>query len=321
MSKTSLVKASMALLRRDVPSDRVRELLEMLTYRRPAGSAGELAFIARYLVPLGCHADEFGNYWLRVDDTPILWCSHTDTVHDTDGRQKVLWGDAIASAEGSNCLGADCTTGVWLMRNMIKHAVGGTYLFHRGEECGGKGSAWIAEHRVRDLLRFQFAIAFDRKGVGEVITHQFGRRTCSGEFAASMCEALFPMRYEASDGGTFTDTENYAAIIPECSNIGVGYAGQHTAAEIQLTDHAEALLERLILADWSRLVCSRDPGSEEYADDFAGWYREDTGDLASFVYEKHVIVAEYLAEMGVTVGDLREFEEENYMPHGWDRLR
>src|ERR1017187_3144400 len=108
-----------------------RELLAMLTYMRPHGSDTERAFIERYITPTGAKPDTFGNLWLTVGDAPILWCSHTDTVHKLPGKQRVLYGAGVASVEGSNCLGADCTTGVWLMLAMIRAKVSGTYIFHR----------------------------------------------------------------------------------------------------------------------------------------------------------------------------------------------
>src|SRR5579863_7536935 len=92
-----------------------RELLTMLTYMRPHNSATEKEFIKRYIEPTGAKSDGFGNLWLTVGKSPILWSSHTDTVHKKPGTQRVLYGAGIASADNSNCLGADCTTGVWLM--------------------------------------------------------------------------------------------------------------------------------------------------------------------------------------------------------------
>ncbi len=162
---------------RAVPSDihripeRIGELLTMLTYMRPAGSASEVAFIREYITPTGAAADEFGNYWLTIGDAPILWSSHTDTVHNHSGKQAVTYGDGYATLNYdakalsvSNCLGADCTVGVWLMLHMIRAGVEGTYVFHRSEEIGGLGSSYIANECPDRLDGMFAAIAFDRAG-------------------------------------------------------------------------------------------------------------------------------------------------------------
>ena len=65
-------------------------LLEMLAYRRPAGSDAEINFIAKYLLPLGVRADGAGNMIKQIGNSPTLWSCHTDTVHRKQGRQRLL---------------------------------------------------------------------------------------------------------------------------------------------------------------------------------------------------------------------------------------
>lgn len=193
-------------------------------------------------------------------DSPILFSSHTDTVHKAAGKQQVIYGQGTAWSEDSNCLGADDTTGVWLMMNMIRAGVPGTYVFHSDEEIGGLGSNFVAKKLPHKLKGIKYAIAFDRKGYVDIVTHQFAGMTASDEFAKSLASILHPLTFAPSDGGTFTDTANYADIVPECSNLAVGYFHQHTAKEWQDCDFAIQLLDALIAADWSKLVCKREPG-------------------------------------------------------------
>jgi hypothetical protein len=61
------------------------------------------------------------------------------------------------------------------------------------------------------------------------------------------------------DGGLFTDTANYTRLIPECTNISVGYEGAHTVLERQSISHALALREALFKIDVSQFVCERNP--------------------------------------------------------------
>lgn len=323
------------------PLERGEEaLVAMLTYRRPAFGPTEQAFIERFLLPLpGIQQDTFGNLWLtiaRPDGTlsPILWSSHTDSVHRLEGRQElevcpntrtVTVADAGKASKGfSNCLGADCAAGVWIMREMILAGVPGTYVFHRDEEAGGGGSNWVLRENPQWLDGFQFAVAFDRKGYGDVVTHQ-GQRTASDAFARSVA-AILGGKYEPDPTGVFTDTAVYAGVIPECSNISVGYFGQHGPAEMQDVPFLLALRDTVIAADWSTLVCERDPSQPDPADDpWRGWDRyadswrgpdvrdfnwsppsgrADHGSLARFIRDHPDVVADYLDGLGVSVDDL-----------------
>ncbi len=261
-------------------TDREYELLEMLTYCRPAGSNAERAFVKRFIEPLGTIEDEYGNHWLTIGTSPILWSCHTDTVHKRTGFQKVLYGAGIATAEGTNCLGADCTTGVWLMANMIRANVPGTYIFHRDEEIGGHGSQYIAMECSERLNGIDYAIAFDRRGISDIITHQMGGRCASNAFAESLASILAPLAYAADSTGSFTDTANYSDIIPECTNLAVGYYRQHTSTEYQDIIHASALLDVLIAADWSQLVCARDPAKVDSWE--SRWWQDDDKDYLPY---------------------------------------
>ena len=253
-------------------------LIDMLAYCRPANTATETQFIARYIVPTGALPDAFGNYISRIGTAPVLWSCHTDTVHRVEGMQSVSVEKGIATlAAGSksNCLGADCTTGVWLMVNMIQRGVEGLYVFHRQEESGGFGSAYIAEKTPELLTGIDFAIALDRFGGDSIITHQAGGRSASDAFAASIAKQL-PDGYFADAGGTFTDTANYTRIVPDCTNLSVGYLNQHSSAESQCLLTAERLLAAMLALDVSQLVAERMP------DDDDDWKDKDYGLLAYF---------------------------------------
>ena len=239
-------------------------LQTMLTYCRPMGSRAETQFCRRYLVPLGCVRDRHGNWHKTVGGcTRILWSSHTDTVHARQGRQKVCCTDGflhLPIASRSSCLGADDTAGVFLMTEMIKHQVPGHYVFHYGEERGCVGSSAIAAEAPDWLRQTEIAIALDRRGYDEVITHQ-GGRTCSDAFAAQLATGL-GLGYAPSDRGIYTDTERYAEIVPECTNLAVGYEGAHTPDEQLDGTHVLALLEALCALQTETLTVSRDPQAD-----------------------------------------------------------
>ena len=266
-------------------------LLEMLTYKRPAGSRAESQFIRRFIAPTGAEPDAIGNHILRVGHgSRVAWLSHTDTVHRTDGRQRLrVRGGVVTVRHGSQvpdtwreCLGADDTTGVWLMLEMIRAQVPGLYLFHYGEERGCIGSSHIASKTPEILDGIDYAISLDRRGEDSVITHQMGHRTASDLFAWSLADALGPAgaRMAPDPTGSFTDSESYAHIVPECTNVSVGYYGQHTANESQDLGFARKLRNALVRFDESCLLLDREPTLPAYYgtdDDLlpAGWERAD----------------------------------------------
>ncbi|WP_176593189.1 M28 family peptidase [Sphingobium sp. EM0848] len=291
-------------------------LLEILSWARPHDSAIERAFCREYLdtVP-GMTADAFGNRMLTIGDRPrVLWSCHVDTVAARGGRQDV-WIDergivALCDGKPGMSLGADDGAGLWIMLNMIAADRPGLYLFHRGEERGCLGSDWIRRNSPETLKGIDAAIAFDRAGFSDVITHQSYGRTCSDAFAVSLASGLNDLnpdfRYEADNTGVFTDTNEYAGIIPECTNLSVGYHGQHGPRETLNVEHCEKLLEAMLKLDASLLVIERDPAMQE--DDRWTWFESYRGhryDLVDAVADHPWLAARMLEECGITLDEFQ----------------
>lgn len=270
-----------------------QDFLTMLTYRRAHGSDGERAFVDRYVMPRDpriVHDPRTGEelaYVLVTDpESRVMFSSHVDTMHPA-GRgpvfQPVVHDENIGLAYlpkgAGGCLGADDGAGVYLLLSMYEAGVPGTYVFHRGEERGGIGSGGIAKHHSEFLRHFDYAIAFDRRGTTDVITHQFVGRCCSTLFAQGFAD-LLDMDYSPCSGGSFTDTANYIDDIAECTNVSCGYEGEHGPGECVDVYHVERLRERLLevghqigLLPIERKAGERDP------DDFDlgtyGWFKSD----------------------------------------------
>ena len=132
-------------------------------------------------------------------------------------------------------LGADDKLGVYTLIRLIENKVPGLYVFHTGEESGGKGSSHIANETPELVKNIVRCIAFDRRGYTSCITHQ-GGRCCSDEFAEALCEQLnllMPPKslFKPDSTGMFTDSANYTHLIRECTNISVGFFREHTSNE------------------------------------------------------------------------------------------
>lgn len=295
----------------------IETIIAMLSYRRPAGSASEMAFIKKFIIPLGAKMDKHGNWRLRIGDKPtMLWSSHTDSVHCSEGYQKVDYDGkfiSLPASSKSSCLGADCAAGVWIMSEMIKAKVPGLYVFHFAEEIGCVGSHAIVDKEPGLLKGIQAAIAFDRRGTAEVITHQ-GVRTASDAFAKSMALQL-PSRFKPSDKGMLTDTKHYRGLVPECTNISVGYYNEHKPHEALDTHHLIELRNHMVKFDQTKVVIERDPlapdqkkltmkdiGKSSFGS--LRYRREET--LRDLVWHHADKVAAFLENTGVTFDQLHD---------------
>jgi hypothetical protein len=279
----------------------IAELLVMLTPRPSKIEEDEWADQWCMSLPKA-RADTRGNVWVTVGEpNGIMFCSHIDTVHRSKCETPVI--TIVAGSiqaytldfKHRLILGADDTVGVWIMRRMVEAKIPGTYIFHRDEESGGGGSRYIAENAERmfaEVGPFSIAIAFDRRGTEDIITHQGSRRCCSEVFSDSLAEQLNKggLGYKSCDGGSFTDTKNYADLIPECTNISVGYYSQHSVNEYIDLVHLIKLSTAILEVDWSALQVARDPSLKEYKNWAPANQRYYTDEWDGYLASRKIII-------------------------------
>lgn len=298
-----------------------RTILAMHTYARPAGSKTEQQFVDRYLTPLGFKRDAYKNLVLQIGKKPcVMWSSHVDTVHAIEGLQTLHYDGRLLSLSKkaqkySNCLGADDTAGVWLLTEMAKARIPGLYVIHHAEESGMIGSKARAKWEILSE-GISACIAFDRFGFDSVITHQMSRRTASDAFAHSFAKAIGDDTFKPDPDGIYTDSEAYSDFIPECTNISVGYHHQHSRDETLHVPFLIGLRDRLIAADWDRLVIERDPLVLEYDDDYGyggDWYAPkhrtynlERNDMTRLIETYPHVAADLLEQLGYSVYDLED---------------
>jgi hypothetical protein len=157
-----------------------------------------------------------------------------------------------------------------MLLHLLKSNVPAYYIFTRGEECGGIGAGHLAEHHKDLLAEFDRAVAFDRRGTSSVITHQMVGRTCSDKFAEALSDALGTdtLMYAPDDTGSYTDTAEFIGVIPECTNISVGYEREHSANETLNLDHFLDLLNHVATINWDTLPVDRDPTAVDPIEDY-----------------------------------------------------
>ena len=257
-----------------------KTLARALSIKRPHNTLGTSQFNAWLIdrIPEGMTPtiDAAGNIHVdaRVhDNNRTLFVAHVDTVHRVVGANKIRKTKGVWYASGDP-LGADDGAGCAMLMHLLCGGVPAYYIFTQGEECGGIGARHLAEHNKDLLAEFDRAIAFDRKGIDSVITHQGYGRCCSDEFADALSDALSAdetLMYSPDDGGVYTDTAEFIDIIPECTNISVGYYSEHTANERLDVYHLQALAARCLAIDWDSLPSKRDPSVYESKWDSRGY--------------------------------------------------
>ncbi len=294
-------------------SERVRldmqELRLLFSTPRFAGTQGELQSIRRLRKRLGLKQDDYGNLYKRVGETSTMFSCHTDTVHKQTATSgySLDEADGYVRVKGGGVLGADCGAGWMLMLHMLEAGIPGLYVWHREEEIGGGGSMFFAENMRHELGGIQRCVAFDRAGYTDVITHQSGLECCSETFATALSMALnanMPPRLQfAPDaGGVFTDSHNYRGIIPECTNISVGYFGQHTRKEYQDLFFLEMLLQALLSVQWEELPTVRTPQDDDEFNWMDDGYDslDELNKVAILVQDKPYETADLLMQLGYT---------------------
>jgi len=275
----------------DPPEKPDTELTQILSFRRRHGSLGVQVFkdvLYKKLekVPFLQLSERNGNIVAVTDPaSKILFSCHIDTVHSQsesmENKPQALAYDSnfghlfLDSTKGSSgCLGADDGAGVYLLLQMIRAKVPGTYIFHEGEECGGIGSKSLLSAHREWLKKFTHAFAFDRAGTTDIVITQGGEACASPALATELA-----LRFKnAGVGGlkechkgSFTDTKVYRYIIPECVNISVGYENAHQPAERLDVAYLEALVAACKKLDWASLPVVRKPEPEPVYSSGAGY--------------------------------------------------
>lgn len=288
-----------------------------LSLKRPHGTQTNKDFtdwLARALpehLQAGAFMDGAGN--LHVDarctvDNRTLFVAHVDTVHKDEGHNKIRKERTTWHADGAQ-LGADDGAGVAMLMHLLHAKIAGYYIFTQGEERGGIGAKFVADNFKPLLGEFDRAIAFDRRGIDSVISHQGYGRCCSDAFAQALADDLNGderLMYSPDDTGVYTDTAEFTDIIPECTNISVGYYSEHTLNESLDIVHYQTLASRVIQIAWDTLPTDRDPSVVESKwDDYtAGVYYGGWASYGKATNHKSKYDYAYWAEEGADITSL-----------------
>jgi hypothetical protein len=213
----------------------------------------------RGMLPKGHKIDKNGNYFLKIGESKTIFACHLDTVSKSEVKVNHVIENNMIKTDGKSILGADDKAGMTILLYMISKRIPGTYYFFIGEEVGCIGSK--AAVKDDDFSNYERIISFDRRDTYSIITHQSWRRCCSDDFAKVLSEEYIKLGLDLKpdDTGVGTDSAQFIDVIPECTNISVGYYKEHTHEESQDIEFLEKLCIACTLINWEALPAVRDP--------------------------------------------------------------
>lgn len=263
-----------------------RKFLQLTRYTYPHGIE---SLLESYL-PDGYKKDAYGNYYYLIGENPTtMFTCHLDTACSKQVRVNHVQTQNIIKTDGRSILGADDKAGMVVVLNMIENKVPGLYYFFIGEEVGCVGSGRLSQDWVNSQFSYTITkvVSFDRRSDCSVITHQWYGRCCSDEFADELSFRLNStgqgLKLEPDDTGVLTDSAQFMDIVPECTNISVGYMYEHTTGEYQDIDYLQRLCKAVCLIDWETLPVERNPydisnddiEDEEYSEEYYSYFSID----------------------------------------------
>jgi hypothetical protein len=244
----------------------IRDTFIRLTNRTyPHGTEKEIFS----LLPNTLNEDEFGNLFIKIGESDVMFTSHLDTATSALTKVKHVFDKNIIKTDGKSILGADDKAGVTIMLYMIENKIPGLYYFFIGEEVGCVGSSKLSNKlKTEKIEGINKVISFDRRGTDSVITYQSGQRCTSDKFGEALASELNKadesFSYKTDDTGVLTDSIQFVDLYSECTNISVGYYKEHTTNESQDIEHLEKLAVACTKVKWSDLPVERDHTKTEY---------------------------------------------------------
>lgn len=260
----------------------IKKFIELTDYTYIYGDEDKLE---KHL-PKNILTDSVGNYYIKIGESDTMFCSHLDTAaYEKEKVEHDFWksegklfvgtkGDIIKKtyknkkgetieydAKTGTLLGADDKAGVVIMLNMIENNIPGLYYFFIGEEVGRIGSTAAYKNHNNIFKEYKRCISFDRRGYGSIISKQMGSVCCSSEFVSELSKEFkkVGMVFKDDPTGIYTDSATFMDVIPECTNLSVGYFDEHTEYETQDLTYLVKLSNACLKINWDSLPVKRNP--------------------------------------------------------------
>ena len=264
MEKTSVTVANGKIKKprkvKPTTFDIKEKFLALTSHTYPYGHEDKL----KHFLPQNVSKDKHGNYYYKIGSSKTIFACHLDTVSKEFRPVKHVIENNIIKTDGTSILGADDKAGVTVLLYLISQRIPGTYYFFIGEEVGCIGSK--AASGNDNFSDYERIVSFDRRDICSIITFQAGQRCCSEDFANALTEKYteLGLKLKPDNTGVYTDSAEFTGIIPECTNISVGYYSEHTHSERQDIEFLDKLCKASALINWESLPSVRNPKIKEY---------------------------------------------------------
>jgi hypothetical protein len=275
----------------------IRKFKQLTNQTYPHGTEEGLL---KYL-PTGYKQDSVGNYYLQIGEEPsTMFACHLDTACSYQKKVNHVFDGKYVKTDGTTILGADDKAGMVVILYMIEKKIPGLYYFFLGEEVGCIGSGKLAKiwNKTEFSKYIKKVVSFDRRGTDSIITEQMFGRSCSDEFAKDLSKKLnltgLGFNFSPDPTGIYTDSAKFMSLVPECTNISVGYYSEHTNNEKQDVDFLKRLCKGVCLIDWEDLIVKRDHTKYE---DYYGFFDDEEDEEDDFFF---------------TIDDDSEWSRDNY---------
>lgn len=175
--------------------------------------------------------DEFGNLYVIIGISKILFTAHMDTYSSEVKEVKHVIESGFLKTDGETILGGDNKVGCAILINMINNNVPGNYYFFCGEEVGRLGSEF--HNRKINSGEYDLAITFDRKEIGSVCTYQRGMKLCNDNLSEFLIQELSKSGFKFKEDyfGLSCDTFTFNEKVNNCLNISTGVYDEHKKTE------------------------------------------------------------------------------------------
>lgn len=197
--------------------------------------------------------DSFGNLYCAIGNSKLLFTAHLDSACKKESKVYQIIEDDFLKTNKKTILGGDNKVGCAVLLNMINHDIPGVYFFFVKEEVGRLGSEHL-NSLIKDDM-FNFCLAFDRKGIDSVITHQRGVKLCTDELAEFIIKEFSKNGYSfhKDPTGLSCDTYSFNNKINNCLNISSGVYDEHSKSEKIDLNYYKYLYNIVTTINWKEI--------------------------------------------------------------------
>ena len=228
----------------------VNVLKELVKFTIPAGYEELLYLTVQNLCNKKLNIDEYGNMYIKIGESDILFTAHLDTYSDRVERVNSYIENGFLQTDGDTILGGDNKTGCAILLNMINNNINGTYYFFVREEVGREGSMWLNNRIDKD--EYKLVVAFDRRETNRLVTHQRALKMCNDNLTNLLLNELSSEEYKFYEDhfGFSCDTFSFIDKINNCINISNGTYDEHKSSEKVDLKFFEYLYNKVLEIDW-----------------------------------------------------------------------